>query len=52
VIKRFLRWLWCPGPCKWKIISKGDVTSIGEVCGSYYDLQCETCGNVKNKTFT
>lgn len=49
MIKRFLRWIWCPGPCKWKIIQKGPITFEGKRCGTYYDLQCETCGIVRNK---
>jgi hypothetical protein len=33
---------------KWKIIDQGSLTTdFGP--GTWYDLQCETCGNIKTK---
>lgn len=33
---------------KWKIIKQGPlITDFGK--GIWYDLQCETCGNIKTK---
>lgn len=41
------RILWGGCDHKWKILAKGAITNQGVKCGSYYDLQCEKCGNVK-----
>jgi len=32
---------------KWKIISQGQFKKDGLIRGSYYELQCEHCGDVK-----
>jgi hypothetical protein len=51
MIKRLLRWLWCPGPCLWKTIAKVDIYS--DFSGSdlpvahQYEQQCETCGIIR-----
>jgi hypothetical protein len=48
-----IKWLWLAlwGGCdhKWKILSHGDITLpvTKQKCGTYYELQCEKCGDIK-----
>lgn len=48
-----IKWLWNKiwGVCnhKWKIIVHGPITRNDKVYGTYYNLQCEKCGDVKVK---
>lgn len=34
---------------KWVIIKQGTACCRGKDIGTWYDLQCEHCGNVKSK---
>lgn len=52
MIKRLLRWLWCPGPCLFDLHEEGGITGLsGEKCGKYYHLRCRTCGVMKRQHF-
>jgi hypothetical protein len=45
----FVRWLigwpWCRH--EWEIIRSGRITEGSRVTGTYYELQCKKCGDVK-----
>lgn len=56
-----LRWLWkiivgakpvtnCARDCQWEIIDRGLIGrgAAKEQCGTWYVLQCSTCGLLKN----
>lgn len=34
---------------QWKILSHGKITDNGNPCGTFYNLQCIKCGDVKRK---
>lgn len=36
-------------PHRWKILSEGNLTYEGVLCGTFYNLQCQTCGKVKRR---
>ena len=52
MIKRFLRWLWCPGPCRFVIIREAKLFD-SEVdrwpSGVKYVSRCTTCGAIRSK---
>ena len=60
MLKRFLLWIWCPGPCKLKIIKQTDVyvtldnaPVADDQLPEYtkYVSQCEGCGKLKFEQF-
>jgi alpha-mannosidase len=50
VIKYLWRLIW-GDKCnhKWKILTYGQITDSSIPCGTYYNMQCEHCGDVKRK---
>lgn len=52
MLKRLFRWLWCAGPCKEVIFSRGNVMNeYDRPCGAFYDTQCTGCGRIKRTKF-
>lgn len=52
MIKRFLRWLWCPGPCRFVIIRAAqlfDDEAAKWPSGVKYVSRCTTCGAIRSK---
>jgi hypothetical protein len=46
MLKRLLRWLWCPGPCRQAVYREGPVADEFGIIGWYFDMRCETCGRI------
>jgi len=44
---KLLAFLWSGCWHKWSILKTGPVTVEGVKAGSYYELQCQRCGDVK-----
>jgi hypothetical protein len=50
MLKRFFRWLWRPGPCRFEVMHEVrlfDGAGDKMPCGRKYVCRCTTCGAIR-----
>jgi len=52
MIKRLLRWLLCPAPCKWSVIERVSVYGADSKTvpiGRIFVMRCQACGALRQE---